>query len=112
MPETVLYANSETEEQSAFLTPWALPHFLVGCAAKERGLPFWWFELGHVAYEAKDYWQNTKDIAKNTLVNNIGDQVIATLGHLMVSKNPKSYKWTILYVLSWAAATALGDRIG
>ena len=112
MPKIIFYANQESDEESAFLTPWSLPHFLVGAAAKERGIPIGWFELAHLMYEGKDYFENVRDIAKNSLVNSIGDQAIATLGHLIVDTNTQSYKWTILYVVAWVGATALGDRIG
>lgn len=111
-PEKKLYAMHEDEEVDAFLTPWSIPHFLVGAAAKERGLSFWAFELLHGLYETKDYMQNKADLTKNSLFNSLGDQAIGTVGHLIVSQNPNSYKWTLLYTLSWLTAVSLGDRIG
>ena len=108
MPLLRLWQIKETENAHALLTPWAIPHFMVGLAAKERGIPFWWFELGHALYEAKDQFVNGRGENMNSLWNSIGDQGIATLGHLVASTNPTGYKWTVLYV----GAIVLGDRIG
>ena len=107
-----LWTIKETEENPAFLTPWAIPHFLVGMAAKERGIPFWWFELGHALYEAKDRVEHHRGVNLNTLANSVGDTVVATIGHLVASRNPSGYKWTLLYVGSWITAITFGDSIG
>ena len=107
-----LFANKETADEPALLSPWSLPHFLVGMAAKERGIPFWWFELGHLLYELKDQAENYSGENQNTLLNSVGDQAVATLGHVVGTTNRRSYVWTTMYVLSWVGAVALGDRIG
>ena len=107
-----LYATKETEEESALLTPWSFVHVLVGCAAKERGIPLGWFELAHALYELKDYMENKQGENLNTLINSVGDQASATFGHLVVKTNTNQYYWTIFYVAAWLGAVALGDRIG
>ena len=107
-----LYSNKETDDEPALLSPWSVPHFLVGMAAKERGIPFWWFELGHLLYELKDQAENYTGKNHNTLLNSVGDQAVATLGHVVATRNRNSYLWTTLYVVSWVGAIALGDRIG
>ena len=107
-----LFANKETSEEPALLSPWSVPHFLVGMAAKERGIPFWWFELGHLMYELKDQAANLTGESQNTLLNSVGDQAVATVGHMVASTNHKSYVWTILYVVTWLGAVALDDQIG
>ena len=107
-----LYSNKETDDEPALLSPWSFPHLLVGMAAKERGIPFWWFELGHLLYELKDQAENYTGKNHNTLVNSFGDQAVATLGHVVGVRNRNSYLWTTLYVVSWVGAIALGDRIG
>ena len=107
-----LFANKETDKDPALLSPWSIPHFFVGMAAKERGVPFWWFQLGHGLYEMKDQYEHIKQIQHNTLVNSLGDQAIATVGHVVGKTNTKSYLWTTAYILSWLGAIYLGDAIG
>ena len=112
MTDVRLFARNETEEFRAVFTPWSVPHFLVGMAAKERGVPFWWFQLLHGAYEAKDFYRNKFHDEKNSTVNSLGDHAVATVGHCIASKNTNSWTWTVLYAASWAGATFLGDSIG
>ena len=107
-----LIAQKETEDAHALLSPWSIPHFFVGMAAKERGIPFWWFELGHALYELKDQIDMHNGGIRNSLMNSIGDQVIATLGHAVATTNRNSYVWTTMYVASWLAALSMGDHIG
>ena len=107
-----VFAKKETAEEPALLTPWSVPHFLLGMAAKERGVPFWWFFVGHALYELKDQVDRDRGGNQNTLENSIGDQAIASLGHVVAARNLHGYIWTALYIASWVGAVALGDEIG
>ena len=107
-----LFAIKEEEDEPALLSPWSLPHFLVGMAAKERGVPFWWFELAHLLYELKDQAENYTGKIRNSFINSVGDQAVASLGHVVATRDRNSYVWTMLYVASWLGAIGLGDEIG
>ena len=109
---TSLFSVKETKEDPAVLTPWSVPHVLVGLAAKERGIPLGWFFMFHGMYELKDAYENYMDIQHNSHVNSLGDQAVATIGHLIGKTNTKSYVFTTLYIASWVGCVALGDRIG
>ena len=107
-----LFGLAESDDEEVLFTPWTIPHILVGAAAKERGIPLLWFELGHFLYEVKDQVENQRQNQLNTLANSIADQAAATVGHLVVNTNTSRYFWTALYVGSWLSAVALGDSIG
>ena len=107
-----LFGLAESEDDEVLFTPWTIPHILIGAAAKERGIPFLWFELGHFLYELKDQIENKRQNQLNTLANSIADQAAATVGHLTVKTNTSRYFWTTLYVGTWLAAVAMGDSIG
>ena len=105
------FAITETDDQTAVFTPWSTVHLLSGCAAKEWKVPFWWFQLGHAMYEAKDQLRNVQEVYKNSFINSVGDQLAGTAGWLAVSPK-KGYKYTILFIASWVGAISFGDRIG
>ena len=106
-----LFAISETPDEDAIFTPWSTVHFFSGAAAKEWHVPFWWFQLGHAMYEAKDQLGNVQGDYNNSFINSMGDQIAATSGWLAI-KPQKGHRFTILFVTSWVAAISFGDRIG
>ena len=109
-----LFAAKEEEDNPAFLTPWSIPHFLAGSAAKEIGIfNLLWWEILHGAYEVKDQiMNNTEGGNKNSLFNSIGDQAVTTAGWLLVNRKGYVGKWTLFFLGSWVAAVTLDDDIG
>ena len=104
-----LVAWEETEGNSVLFTPWSLIHVLSGMAAKDLGIPFWWFEGLHALYEIKDQTQIPKT---NSLLNSIGDQLSGTAGHLLSYETKhKTFVW--LYVIAWSGMVFVGgDTVG
>ena len=97
---------AEEDNIEALFTPWSAVHVLSGMAAKDLGIPFWWFEGLHFMYEAKDYKEEI-----GSLTNSIGDQISGTVGHYLGYKTTnKTFVW--LYVLGWGGAVFLGNSIG
>jgi hypothetical protein len=110
MVQTQIIGITETEETDVIFTPWSFVHFLSGGAAKELGIPFWQWEIIHALYETKDIFFDHNGDVMNSFANSLGDQLIATVGHL-VSKNTKM-TWTLSYIATWTLLIALGDRVG
>ena len=103
-----LYGLEETEEEDVLLTPWSAVHFLSGMAAKDLGIPFWWFEGLHALYETKDQMTVPKT---NSFINSVGDQITGTLGHLAGSRT-KNHIYVWMYAAGYALAVFGGDRFG
>ena len=106
-----LIGLSETEETDVIFTPWSLAHLAAGSAAKELGIPFWYWEAIHGAYEFKDFIVNEHGDILNSFANSAGDQIATSLGHYFAS-GKTGYTMTFLYLASWAALTAMGDSVG
>ena len=95
----VFAITEEDGGEPVLLTPWSLVHFAVGGAAKELGFGFITFELLHLLYEVKDVTTQN-----NSPENSFGDQVVATVGHLMATRKGRGGKWT--------AAAVVGALLG
>ena len=88
---------SEEPGDTVMLTPWSLVHFLVGMTSKGFNIPFLPFFGAHFAYEYKDWLYHERAKLNNvrenynTLTNNVGDQLSATLGWYLARNNDSSY---------------------
>ena len=102
-------AWKETETGDVVFTPLSLVHVASGAAAKDLGIPFWWFEGLHFMYELKD--QTIQDEYNNSLANSVGDQLSGTLGHLL-GKNTQSNTFVWLFAAVWGGAILLGENYG
>jgi hypothetical protein len=102
-------AWKEAQGEDVVFTPWSIVHVASGAAAKDLGIPFWWFEGLHALYEIKD--QTSNDDIKNSLANSVGDQISGTVGHL-IGKNTKSNTFVWLFVVVWCGAIFIGDDYG
>ena len=103
-------ALSENEDDPfvVLLTPWSLTHFLSGCAAKQVHIPLsWWFML-HGAYEIKDQVVRETGEVYNSVVNSVGDQTCAVLGHILTPHVGASSIISKPFVLMFAAALTVG----
>jgi hypothetical protein len=99
----------EDETTDVVFTPWSIVHIASGAAAKDIGLPFWWFEGLHLLYEVKD--QTATDEYQNSFVNSVGDQVSGTLGHL-IAKKTHSHAYVWLFLALWGGAVVIGNDYG
>jgi len=116
-----LFAIKDDMENPVLFTPWSWVHFTSGCAAKQGfyGVgPFtiWEFEIIHGLYEFKDQFvskqaqEGKSEGPLNSLQNSVGDQIIATLGHLYARRDGGSF-WATTFLISYFLAGYLGDSI-
>ena len=104
-----LIAWKEEEGTDVIFTPWSLVHVASGAAAKDLGIPFWWFEGLHLLYEVRD--QTADDDYNNSLINSVGDQISGSIGHL-VGKKTHSHAFVWLFVAMWGGAILIGNDYG
>ena len=110
-----LFAISETNSADVLFTPWSLVHFACGGVAKQAGIAFWWWQLAHGAYEAKDFLVQQTNSSQgelyNSIWNSVGDQSVTTLGWYL-GKHTSIQNWSIGLGASFLTMVALGDRVG
>ena len=105
----------EEEGTDVFITPWSLCHFTAGCAAKEIGMSLLVWEVMHALYELKDHIIDKAQTGnRNSVFNSVGDQSVATVGHLIASKKGKGLfgRWSLMFGAAWLGMVLLGDRVG
>ena len=107
-----LFGLIEGKTDPKIFTPWTLTHLLAGASAAEIGIPFWYWEMIHAAYEFKDYVMNSEGDVLNSFPNSIGDQVATTAGHLLAPNSHYPGKFSILYMFTWAILTYAGEEVG
>ena len=90
------------------LTPWSIVHYFAGGTMRNFGLGLWEMELLHGLYELKD--QQKQEQYRNSLLNTVGDQAVATLGYMQA--HHKNNLHTELFFISFTLAVLLGDHVG
>ena len=106
-----LVATAETEEWDVFLTPWSLVHLACGGVARQAGIGFWWWQLAHAGYEAKDFLLTQNGEQYNSLYNSVGDQLVTTLGYYL-GKHGTLKTWGFGLAGTFTTMILLDDRVG
>ena len=104
-----LVAITETEGgDDVLVTPWSLVHYFAGGTMRNFGLSLWEMEIVHALYEWKD--QQKQEQYRNSLLNTVGDQAMATLGYMQAHN--KNNLHTELFFMTFTLAVLIGDQVG